>query len=76
VSHRAPGDRIQPLGFPYEKKLQDVLVDAHVPRLLRDSLPIVRDATGIVWIPGVTVAETKRVTATSTEQWHLEIVTT
>jgi tRNA(Ile)-lysidine synthase len=75
VSHRAPGDRIQPLGFPYEKKLQDVLVDAHVPRLLRDALPIVRDATGIVWIPGVTVAETKRVTATSTEQWHLEIVT-
>lgn len=75
ITHRAPGDRIQPLGFPHQKKLQDVLVDAHVPRLLRDTLPIVRDASGIVWIPGVTVAETKRVTPSSMEQWHLEIVT-
>ncbi len=73
VSHRAPGDRVQPLGFPHEKKLQDVLVDAHVPRHLRDSLPIVRDASGIVWIPGVTVAETKRVTPSSKQQLHLEI---
>jgi len=75
ITHRAPGDRIRPLGFPFDKKLQDVLVDAHVPRLLRDTLPIVRDAAGIVWIPGVTVAESKRVTPSSTEQWHLEIVT-
>lgn len=75
VTHRVPGDRIQPLGFAHAKKLQDVLVDARVPRLVRDTLPIVRDATGIVWIPGVTVAETKRVTPSSSEQWHLEIVT-
>src|SRR5713101_3181444 len=74
IAHRAPGDRIQPLGFPYPKKLQDVLVDAHVPRHLRDALPIVRDAVGIVWIPGVTVAETRRVTPASTQQLHLEIV--
>ena len=74
IAHRAPGDRIQPLGFPYAKKLQDVLVDAHVPRHLRDALPIVRDAKGIVWIPGVTVAETRRVTPASKQQLHLEIV--
>jgi tRNA(Ile)-lysidine synthase len=74
IAHRAPGDRIQPLGFPHAKKLQDVLVDAHVPRHLRDALPLVRDAIGIVWIPGVTVAETRRVTPASTQQLHLEIV--
>jgi tRNA(Ile)-lysidine synthase len=74
LAHRAPGDRIQPLGFPHPKKLQDVLVDAHVPRHLRDALPIVRDALGIVWIPGVTVAETRRVTPASKQQLHLEIV--
>jgi tRNA(Ile)-lysidine synthase len=74
ITHRAPGDRVQPLGFAHEKKLQDVLVDAHIPRQLRDDLPIVRDATGIVWIPGVTVAETRRVTASSKRQLHLEIV--
>jgi tRNA(Ile)-lysidine synthase len=75
ITPRAPGDRVRPLGFPHDKKLQDILVDAHVPRHLRDTLPIVRDATGIVWIPGVTVAESKRVNPSSTEQWHLEIVT-
>ena len=75
VTHRVPGDRVQPLGFAHEKKLQDVLVDAHIPRHLRDTLPIVRDASGIVWIPGVTVAETKRVTSSSDQQLHLEIVT-
>jgi tRNA(Ile)-lysidine synthetase-like protein len=74
ITHRAPGDRVQPLGFAHEKKLQDVLVDAHIPRHLRDDLPIVRDLTGIVWIPGVTVAESRRVTPSSKRQLHLEIV--
>jgi tRNA(Ile)-lysidine synthase len=70
---RRPGDRLQPLGFNHDKKLQDILVDAHVPRHLRDSLPLVEDQHGIVWIPGVTVAESKRVTSQTKEQLHLEI---
>ena len=74
VRNRRPGDRIQPLGFGQEKKLQDVLVDAHVPRHLRDSLPLVQDQRGIIWIPGVTVSERHRVTPTTREQLHLEIV--
>ncbi len=73
VCPRRPGDRVQPLGFAHEKKLQDILVDAHVPRHLRDTLPIVRDQRGIVWIPGVTVAHSRRVTPQTREQWHLEI---
>jgi len=73
VSTRAPGDRLQPLGFPHRKKLQDVLVDARVPRHLRQSLPIIRDQQGIVWVPGVTVAEPRRVTPATTDQLHLEL---
>jgi tRNA(Ile)-lysidine synthase len=74
ITTRRPGDRIQPLGFPHSKLLQDVLVDAHVPRHLRHSLPIVRDQRGIVWIPGVTVAEGHRVTPVTRRQIHLQIV--
>lgn len=74
IASRRPGDRVQPLGFPHVKRLQDVLVDAQVPRHLRDALPIVRDQRGIVWIPGVTVAEGHRVTPTTRRQVHLEIV--
>ncbi len=73
VATRRPGDRMRPLGLNQAKRLQDILVDAHVPRHLRDTLPIVSDREEIVWIPGVTVAESKRVTSATRRQLHLEI---
>jgi tRNA(Ile)-lysidine synthase len=73
VATRRPGDRMRPLGMEHAKRLQDILVDAHVPRHLRDTLPVVSDREEIVWIPGVTVAESKRVTTATRRQLHLEI---
>ena len=73
VATRRPGDRMRPLGLQQPKRLQDILVDAHVPRHLRDALAIVSDREEIVWIPGVTVAESKRVTLATRHQLHLEI---
>ena len=73
VGARKPGDRMRPLGLGTSKRLQDILVDARVPRHLRDSLPIVSDRDEIVWVPGVTVSETKRVTPATRRQLHLEI---
>ena len=73
VGRRKPGDRMRALGLQQAKKLQDILVDAHVPRHLRDTLPLVSDGEEIVWIPGVTIAETKRVTPATRRQLHLEI---
>ena len=73
VASRKPGDRMRPLGLSQPKRLQDILVDAHVPRHLRDNLPVVSDLEEIVWIPGVTVAESKRVTLGTRRQMHLEI---
>ena len=73
VATRRSGDRMRPLGLGTAKRLQDILVDAHVPRHLRDSLPVVWDREEIVWIPGVTVAESKRVTSATRHQLHLEI---
>jgi tRNA(Ile)-lysidine synthase len=73
VATRRPGDRMRPLGLPALKRVQDILVDARIPRHLRDSLPIVSDAEEIVWIPGVTVADRKRVTTATRRQLHLEM---
>jgi tRNA(Ile)-lysidine synthase len=73
VGNRKPGDRMRALGLTQPKRLQDILVDAHVPRHLRDTLPLVWDREEIVWIPGVTVAQSKRVTAATRRQLHLEI---
>lgn len=63
VRSRRPGDRFRPLGAPGVRKLQDFLVDRKVPRLERDTLPLVVDATDrIVWVVGQSVAEDFRVT--------------
>ena len=73
VVTRKAGDRMRPLGLGQPKRLQDILVDARVPRQVRDSLPLVSDREEIVWIPGVTVAESKRVRSSTRRQLHLEI---
>lgn len=57
VSARGPGDRIRPLGMEgHSRKVQDLLVDARVPRQERDALPIVRGGRGIAWVVGVRLA--------------------
>lgn len=50
LRRRRPGDRFHPLGLARPKKLQDFLVDAHVPREERDALPLVCSSKGIVWV--------------------------
>jgi tRNA(Ile)-lysidine synthase len=61
VRRRRPGDRIVPLGMRDEKKVQDLLVDAKVPRSERDRVPIVEGPSGIVWVAGVRADERFRV---------------
>jgi tRNA(Ile)-lysidine synthetase-like protein len=52
VRPRRDGDRLRCAGGV--RKLQDLLVDAHVPRACRDLLPIVVDEHDEpLWIPGV-----------------------
>ena len=57
---RRPGDRIQPFGMRGSKKVQDIMVDAKIPRRLRDQIPIVVSDKGIVWIAGHVVADWAR----------------
>ena len=72
---REPGDRFQPLGMGQPVRLQDVLVNAKVPRGERDELPLVVSDRGIAWVPGVRVADwavvkagTRRVVEVSLER--------
>jgi tRNA(Ile)-lysidine synthase len=60
VRRRIDGDRFQPLGMHAAKKLQDFLVDAHVPRGERDCIPMFECERGIVWVGGVRIAEWAR----------------
>lgn len=47
-----PGDRLKPKGLGGTKKVQDLLVDAHVPRRQRWRVPILADENGILWVVG------------------------
>ncbi|MDE2802281.1 MAG: tRNA lysidine(34) synthetase TilS, partial [Chloroflexota bacterium] len=59
---RRPGDRFQPLGMAEgSRKLQDCLVDAHVPRRERDAVPLLVSPRGVAWVVGHAVAHWARV---------------
>lgn len=50
VRTRRPGDRLYPVGMAGSKKLQDILVDAKVPRRLRDRLPVLASGEELLWL--------------------------
>lgn len=54
VRSRKPGDNMQPYGLNGTKKVQDMFVDAKVPRSRRDRIPLLVDGEGrVLWIPGM-----------------------
>ena len=51
-----PGARIAPIGLDGSAKLQDLFVDAKVPRPRRAGIPVVASGDEVVWVPGCRVA--------------------
>lgn len=56
IRFRRTGDRIKPMGMRGSRKLQDIFVDAKVPRACRSRIPVVECGGEIIWIPGYRVA--------------------
>ncbi len=52
VRNRRPGDRLTPLKADDSKKLKELFIDDKISRRFRDSIPIVVDCRGILWVPG------------------------
>ena len=57
---RKPGDRLVPLGMKGRKKLSDIFIDSKVPLHKRELIPVMEDPDGIVWVPGIVMAERAR----------------
>jgi tRNA(Ile)-lysidine synthase len=72
VRSRIEGDRFNPLGMEQEVRLQDVLVNAKVPRSQRDSLPLVVAGGRIAWVAGVRIADWAKVTRGTTRSALIE----
>ena len=72
VRGRRPGDRFHPLGMTGTKKLRDFMVDAKVPRGMRDRVPLVLSEKGIAWVVGHRIAHWARIGEDTTEVVDLE----
>jgi tRNA(Ile)-lysidine synthase len=55
LGYRAAGLRLRPLGGRGSRKLQDIFVDARVPREDRDGFPLVFAGEKLAWVPGLAV---------------------
>jgi tRNA(Ile)-lysidine synthase len=71
---RKPGDRIQPLGMQESKSMQDFMVDAKVPRRVRDQLPLVASANAIFWVPGWRINERAKVSSETKQVLRLHFI--
>jgi tRNA(Ile)-lysidine synthase len=74
VRSRQPGDRYRPLGAPGERKLQDVLVDAKVPRAIRDRVPLLTAGARLVWVAGHRIDHEFRITASSVSALRVRVL--
>ena len=55
LGFRTPGLRMRPAGGRGSRKLQDIFVDARVPREERDRWPLVFAGERLAWVPGIAV---------------------
>jgi tRNA(Ile)-lysidine synthetase-like protein len=74
VRSRQPGDRFRPAGARGRRRIQDMFVDAKVPRALRAAWPVVTVPAGIVWTPGLRPAADFAPSATTQRVVRLRVI--
>ena len=74
VRRRHPGDWLQPLGAPGSRKLKKIMIDLKIPLAQRDSVPLLCDDAGILWVVGFQRSERGRLTANTREYIMVEII--
>jgi tRNA(Ile)-lysidine synthase len=73
LGFRRPGLTMRPRGGRGTRKLQDIFVDARVPREDRDTWPLVFAADRLAWVPGIAI-DTGLVTPSGTTGQHVTVV--
>jgi tRNA(Ile)-lysidine synthetase-like protein len=74
VRRRRPGDRYHPAGGRGSRRLQDMFVDAKIPRALRAAWPIIVADGAIVWSPGLRPAAHFAVSSATGRMLRLRII--
>lgn len=70
---RQTGDRFSPLPCG-SKKLKDYMIDAKIPKELRDEIPLVAAGSTILWIVGYRMSEAYKVTAETKQILEITIL--
>ena len=73
LGFRRPGLTMRPRGGRGTRKLQDIFVDARVPREDRDSRPLVFAAERLAWVPGIAI-DSDLATSPGTIGQHVSVV--
>jgi tRNA(Ile)-lysidine synthase len=71
IRNRRNGDRFRPLGMSHEKKLKDFLIDRKIPVEVRDAIPLLIWNGEIVWVGGIEISDTFKVTDPAGEQYEV-----
>ena len=72
---RLPGDRIELLGMEGQHtKLSDLFINRKIHRRARANWPVLVSGETIIWIPGVQLAHTARLTGASQRAIHFSLV--
>ena len=62
IRSRRTGDRFQPLGMKYSKKLAQFMIDVRIPLAWRQGIPIICSDEQIIWVAGYRIDERVKVT--------------
>lgn len=72
IRRRRPGDRFRPLGLGGRTtRVSQFFINLKVPRIWRDSIPLLISAETILWVCGFRLDESVRVTETTRRVLHL-----
>lgn len=66
-----PGDKLAPMGFSGSRKVSDLLGEAGLTQSARRRLPLICDILGVVWVPGVCLADRVKTDAATRRGLHL-----
>lgn len=73
IRSRRNGDRMIPKGMSGSKKIKDILIDSKIPAEQRDSVPLLCDGRGIIWLAGIRQAQRCAADGNSRRIWYAKL---
>jgi len=70
---RRSGDRFAPLGLGHTIKLKDFLMNERTAYFERDSIPLLCDSQGVIWVAGIRLSDTVKLSDRTQEVLVMEM---